>query len=137
MGQLDACVAVGGDDLCPGDLVTSQPLRGKDRGHVPAKDGCHVAALDLKGRRKVARLHCNLLMGHSWRRHSQSLHTSYRCGGGLQVPYAASRVTWCIFQRLQYIRMENYCSVRCPVLMENPMGAFDPEKHTQTLMQTK
>lgn len=65
VGQLDARVAVGGDDLCPGNLVTSQPLMGKDCGHVPAKDGCHVAALDLKGRCKVGRLHCNLLMGHS------------------------------------------------------------------------
>lgn len=63
MGKLDAVVAVGGDDLRPGHLVTSERLVGKGCGHIPTKDGCHVAALDLKGRCQVGCLHHDLLTG--------------------------------------------------------------------------
>lgn len=62
--QLVLVVAVGGDDLRPGHLITSQLLVPQDRGQIPAKDGCQVAAPDLKGRRQVDWLHQDLLRGH-------------------------------------------------------------------------
>lgn len=61
--QLVVVVAVGGDDLRPGHLITSQLLVPQDRGQIPAKDGCQVAAPDLKGRRQVDWLHQDLLRG--------------------------------------------------------------------------
>lgn len=64
-------VVVGGDDLGPGHLVTSQLLVGRWRGHIPAKDACHVATPDLKGRCKVGCLHQGLLIGCCWGKHSQ------------------------------------------------------------------
>ena len=57
-------VAVGGDDLRPGHLITSQLLVPQDRGQIPAEDGCQVAAPDLEGRRQVDWLHQDLLRGH-------------------------------------------------------------------------
>lgn len=66
--QLVVVVAVGGDDLRPGHLITSQLLVPQDRGQIPAKDGCQVAAPDLKGRRQVDWLHQDLLRGHCWRK---------------------------------------------------------------------
>lgn len=66
--QLVVVVAVGGDDLRPGHLITSQLLVPQDRGQIPAKDGCQVAAPDLKGRRQVDWLHQDLLRWRCWRK---------------------------------------------------------------------
>lgn len=64
MGQFASVVPVVGDDLRPGDLVTSQWLVGESRGDVPPKDGCHVASLHSKGCCQVDCFHLNLLVGN-------------------------------------------------------------------------
>lgn len=63
MGQLDVVVLVGGEDLSPGNLVTHQRLVRREWGHVPAEDGCNVAAPHLEGSGQVGCLHRHLLMG--------------------------------------------------------------------------